>query len=225
MVGSDTLSEGAVADTVSRMAAMHTSGPMPFCSSSASISSCSFLSVLSALLATPRASGSESSLARRSMQGISSGRKGLASRASSMSLDMLSTMTATLRLISVFFSAVPRMRRGTVMESAGESTDCTNTVDESVCTVSGTSSGAWMALMRAGTKGLMSLLSHEAHANSMVLVATCLTCCLVSHIASEMTGMDFASVLEKARGCLSASWPRSTRAHILVCHLVSAMAS
>mmetsp|Transcript_15352 Transcript_15352/g.39074 ORF Transcript_15352/g.39074 Transcript_15352/m.39074 type:complete len:326 (+) Transcript_15352:2147-3124(+) len=208
---------------VSRMAAKQTAGGMALTASCSSICVWRFLSVLRALEATVRASGSESSVERRSMAGMSSGRKGLASRESSMSLDMLSTMTATLRLISVFFSWHPRRRMGTVMARAGASTDCTKTVAESLCTVSGTSSGDWMALMSSGQKGLMSLFSHVWRAYSSVLAAADLTWALVSHIASEMTGTATGSVLEKAKPCFSASWPRRASDHILICHLVSLM--
>lgn len=45
---------------------------------------------------------------------------------------------------------------GTVIESAGLSTDCTNTVDESLWRVSGTSSGYLMASITAGMNGRIS---------------------------------------------------------------------
>jgi hypothetical protein len=171
-----------------------------------------------ALAATVRASGSDISFSRRLISGRSSGRKGLASRESSMSFDMLSTITATLRLISVFFSWQPRRRMGMVMESAGESTDWTKTVDESLCTVSATSSGFCVALMRAGTKGLMSRLSTESQACCIALTAAFFTSALVSHTPAAMTGIDSCRVRQKDFGCFSASLPKRLRAKTLVCH-------
>mmetsp|Transcript_10167 Transcript_10167/g.29172 ORF Transcript_10167/g.29172 Transcript_10167/m.29172 type:complete len:227 (-) Transcript_10167:625-1305(-) len=196
---------GTVAATTSRHAAITTSGPIDLVAVSAVMWSWIFCSVLMALAATVRASGSDISFSRRCISGSSSGRKGLASRGSSISFDMLSTITATLRLISVFFSWQPRRRMGIVTESAGESTDCTKTVAESLCTVSATSSGFWMALMRAGTNGLMSRLSTELQADCMALTAAFFTSALVSHTPAATTGIASCKIREKALGCFSAS--------------------
>mmetsp|Transcript_15787 Transcript_15787/g.37735 ORF Transcript_15787/g.37735 Transcript_15787/m.37735 type:complete len:264 (-) Transcript_15787:670-1461(-) len=220
-VGSDMGALGVVAEATSRIAARQTSGGIALAASFSAMAVWMLVSVLSALLHTVRASGSEISLARRSISGMRAGRKGLASLGSSMSFDMLSTITATLRLISVFFSWQPRSRMGTVMASAGESTDCTNTVDESLCTVSETSSGFLMALMSAGTKGLMSLLETASQHLAMQSAAAFLTSALVSHMASDTTGIASGRHRANASGIFSAMLPIDLHATALTCHLVS----
>mmetsp|Transcript_51439 Transcript_51439/g.122486 ORF Transcript_51439/g.122486 Transcript_51439/m.122486 type:complete len:353 (+) Transcript_51439:1608-2666(+) len=219
-VASVTGAAGTVEQTVSRSAAKHTSGSIDLAASSLSIDSWMFLSVLSALTHTLRASGSDISSPRRLISGISEGRKGLASRGWSMSFDMLSTITATLRLISVFFSWQPRRRMGTVIASAGESTDCTNTVDDSACTVSPTSSGFWMALTSGPTKGLMSRLVTELQATSMHAAAASFTSFFVSHMASDMGAIAVGRQREKGMGCFPASFLRRLHTSTLTCHLV-----
>mmetsp|Transcript_13998 Transcript_13998/g.28951 ORF Transcript_13998/g.28951 Transcript_13998/m.28951 type:complete len:264 (+) Transcript_13998:630-1421(+) len=220
-VGSETGALGRVAAHTSSRAARQTSGGIALADSCSSMACLMLPSVLRALAHTVRASGSDISLARRSISGMSEGRKGLASLWSSISFDMLSTMTATLRLISVFFSWHPRSRIGTVMARAGESTDCTNTVDDSLCTVSETSSGFWMALMRAGTKGLMSLLDTASQHCFMASAAAFFTSALVSHIASDTTGMASGRHRANASGLFAAMLPIVLHATTLICHLVS----
>mmetsp|Transcript_68334 Transcript_68334/g.142421 ORF Transcript_68334/g.142421 Transcript_68334/m.142421 type:complete len:423 (+) Transcript_68334:2010-3278(+) len=220
-VGSETGTLGTVAEHTSRSAARHTSGGMLLACSISLMLVWMLVSVLSALVHTVRASGSDISFARRSIAGISSGRKGFASLKSSMSFDMLSAITATLRLISVFFSWQPRSRMGTVIASAAESTDCTNTVDESLCTVSGTSEGFWIALMSSGTKGLMSRFDTESQHCLIAAVAHSFTSFFVSHIAADTTGIASGRQRENGSGCFSAICPIMRQATTLICHLVS----
>merc|ERR1719183_3144030 len=196
---------------------------MVLAASNVSADSWMFLRVLRARLATERASGSDISSARRAIAGLSSGMKVVASWAWSMSLHMLSAMTHTRRLLSIFFSWQPRRRMGTAIDSAGLSTDCTNTVEDSLGRGSGTSLGFSMASITAGMKGRMSLFWQVSRHLRVASLAACFTSFLVSHIAADTTGTTWYSVRAKGASDCSANWPRRRRDHILVCQLVSAM--
>mmetsp|Transcript_33469 Transcript_33469/g.52079 ORF Transcript_33469/g.52079 Transcript_33469/m.52079 type:complete len:206 (-) Transcript_33469:4-621(-) len=116
------------------------------------------------------------------------------------------------------------MRMGTAMERAGLSTDCTNTVDESLCKHSGISEGFWMESITAGMKGLMSLFSQVFIAERAAAVAASLTSFLVSHIAAEIAGKALFKKREKGTGERSARIAMYLRPHILVCQEVDSTA-
>ena len=86
-------------------------------------------------------------------------------------MDMLSMMTADLRLMAVCLSRRPLTSRGTMMDKAGASTACTKVVADSLWTVSATSVGLAIAVIRAGTNFSMSRLPTAAQAWFMVLIA------------------------------------------------------
>mmetsp|Transcript_64112 Transcript_64112/g.93853 ORF Transcript_64112/g.93853 Transcript_64112/m.93853 type:complete len:229 (-) Transcript_64112:1063-1749(-) len=136
---------------------------------------------------------------------------------------MLSAITHTRRLLSIFFSWQPRRRMGTVMESAGLSTDCTKTVDDSLCSVSGTASGNLMASITAGINGRMSRFWQVLRALSVASLAPFLTSLRVSHMAADTTGTTWLRVRAKGIVARSANCPSKRSERSLVCQLSSAM--
>ncbi|KAA6417306.1 MAG: hypothetical protein FRX49_02281 [Trebouxia sp. A1-2] len=98
-------------------------------------------------------------------------RKTAASAGLSTSLDMLSMMTADLRLMAVCLSRSPLTSRGTMMDKAGASTACTKVVADSLWTVSDTSAGLAMAVISAGMNFSMSRLPTAVQAWFMVFIA------------------------------------------------------
>lgn len=110
--------------------------------------------------ATDRASGSEMPSFCSSICGLTSFRSGATSRESFTSLHMFSMMMQHLRLTSVL-PFKPRSSTGVVMASAAASTSCTNTQPAKPSTVSGTSSGFWIASESCGTNTAMSSFPEQ----------------------------------------------------------------
>mmetsp|Transcript_29989 Transcript_29989/g.59564 ORF Transcript_29989/g.59564 Transcript_29989/m.59564 type:complete len:282 (+) Transcript_29989:2134-2979(+) len=168
-----------------------------------------------------RASGSEMEEAFEVSAGRRRGRKGAESTGLSTSLDMLLIMTADWRLVAVFFSLRPRRRRGTVMASAGDSTDWTKVTPASSCMISGTSLGLVMAVTILPVMCSMSRLPMTSQAAVMALVAAVLTCFLVSHMQAVTSGTISGRA---APSCLGATVLNSVimlRAASLVVHFFS----
>jgi hypothetical protein len=182
--------------------------------------------VLMALPTTPRASGSPMVVSTFIKPGRSLGMKGRTVTGESTSLDMLSTITATFRLVAVNFSLRPRARRGTMRERVGESTSETNVVAERSMMVLGTSStGLIRALIRAGIKRSISLFDTSAVAFVSESRAAFFTSALVSQMASERTGMISGIRRAVWVGALLTSWFKMTREPVLTCHLPAVLIS
>ena len=120
---------------------------------------------------------------------MSLGRKAATILGSSTSLHILSTMTADFLLTAVSRSARPRSRRGTMIAKVGSWTSVTKVVAPRRWTVSGTFSGLAIHLMSSGMKRSISLFTIKLQTFSIVPYAAFLTSALVSHIASETTGI------------------------------------
>ncbi|KAH3681391.1 hypothetical protein WICPIJ_007660 [Wickerhamomyces pijperi] len=107
-------------------------------------------------------------------------------------------MTAALRLMEVSRSAKPLDNNGTMMDKVAMVTSETKVVAPKMWTVSGTSVGLEIHSINFGMNFSISLLWTVSVEVVMVAVAAFLTSGLVSHMASDKTGIN--------SGILKATW-------------------
>mmetsp|Transcript_8019 Transcript_8019/g.7960 ORF Transcript_8019/g.7960 Transcript_8019/m.7960 type:complete len:211 (+) Transcript_8019:2278-2910(+) len=187
---------------------------------SPSLISPTLLKVFKALLVTSRASGSAMVEKLAFKAGNNLSMKGATTCGSSTNLHMLSTITAALRLIAVSRSAKPLDNNGAMMDKVAMVTSETKVVAPKMWTVSGTSVGLAIHSINLGINFSISLLSMVSVDLVMVLVAASLTSFLVSHIASDKTGINSGILKATWALAVSTNWERDLKIAIFSVHLL-----
>mmetsp|Transcript_21751 Transcript_21751/g.37085 ORF Transcript_21751/g.37085 Transcript_21751/m.37085 type:complete len:211 (+) Transcript_21751:2800-3432(+) len=158
--------------------------------------------------------------------GSSRGKNTVASAGLFTNLLMFAMIMVVFRMMGVSFARSPRMRSGTMMASAGDSTACTKVVPLSFVMASTTSMGRAIHESMDATQGSMSLLPCSLKQAAKVAQDAFLTWSRASTKHSDPTGTSEVRAACTADLHETASLPTRMSAPSFVCQAFSrAMAS